>query len=233
MGIKHSTPAPTEEDFLVEHEPPSSILCKQLPPKTAGATYDFVVKCKATGAKSSFAMKQNCWNLETPVVDLLEGMKLVPKDSARCLLVQNTTPLAVLMLVEKDQQARICSFTPSRPYQPSCGEHDGRSLFQWAVVAKREESHQYTMKTTADNIEYATDFFGSASSQKNLVLKRQGHVCASLQEPKWKCRIGPGIDPAMIVCFLACHDKLQEFHSQRLRDLQYVPSYKISDVLHP
>jgi hypothetical protein len=131
--------------------------------------------------------------------------------------------------------AHICSFTPYNAKQTSCGEHRGRSLFEWAVVAKRSESAQFTMTTAPDGICHATDYFGPVLyGPLKLVLKQKGLVCASLVEaPKWKCRVSPGIDPAMIVCFVACIDKLRENEAERLIAAQHSPQtrYKLSNVL--
>jgi hypothetical protein len=236
MGCTHSTPAPTEQDFLVEQKPPSSILCRTLLPKSRGATYDFQVN-----------QKKNCWNIETPVNDLQQGMKLAPVDpsskgaistTTQCILFQDTEPLAVMRVTDFKTHkctAHICSFTPYNAKQTSCGEHRGRSLFEWAVVAKRSESAQFTMTTAPDGICHATDYFGPVLyGPLKLVLKQKGLVCASLVEaPKWKCRVSPGIDPAMIVCFVACIDKLRENEAERLIAAQHSPQtrYKLSNVL--
>jgi hypothetical protein len=235
MGCKHSTPAPTEQDFLVEHKPPSSILCSTLLPKSKGATYDFEVN-----------QKKNCWNIETPVNDLLQGMKLAPVDpssktSTQCVLFQDAElaePLAVMGVSDfqtHNCKAHIYSFMPCNANQKSCGEHLGQSLFEWAVVANQSESHQYTMTTAADGICHTTDYFGPVLyGPPKMVLKREGVVCASLVEaPKWKCRVSPGMDPAMIVCFVASIDKLRESEAERFRIAQYDPGskFKTSNIM--
>jgi hypothetical protein len=191
----------------VQHDPPSSILCSKLPPKRTGFTYDFEIN-------------ENRWNIDTPV-DLLQGMKIAPGNkTAPCVLFQNEEPLAVLLMESPTIfKARICSFTPSKIDQASCGEYEGRSLYEWAVVAEKiGDNLLSTMKTTMGDISYNTDYFGPIlSGSLKLVLKRQGVVCASLEEPKWKCRIGPGIDPAMFVCFLACIDKFRVARERNLK----------------
>jgi len=126
-------------------------------------------------------------------------------------------PLAALIMRDpKRLHIQICSFVPSVDGQKSCGEHQGRPIYPWAVAKAILHSNQFEMKTAAeDAVLFRTDQFGSMSSHApvKLVIKREGVVCASVveeKEPKhWKCKVGAGVDPALILCFVACYDQFR------------------------
>jgi hypothetical protein len=218
--------------FLVPHERPSCLLCRTLPPKGY-----------------SFALQQNSWNTDTSVVDLLPGMRLVPvgnpssqkASTQECVLLQDdgTTPLAVLRLenyAKPNVKLQICAF-PSKEMNAtkSGGTYQGKPLVEWAVVSKRLESNLYDM-TTADGTDFTTEFFGKAiASSWQLALKQQSRVCASLRldksNRKWKCRVGVGVDAAVVVCFLAGMDKLRESEADKLKSLHYSPKIDVKNVL--
>jgi hypothetical protein len=216
--------------FLVPHERPSCLLCSTLPPKGY-----------------SFALQQNSWNTDTSVVDLLPGMRLVPGNPSskkastqECVLFQDDgTPLAVLRLenyAKHNVKLQICAFSSKEMNSlKSGGTYQGQPLVEWAVVSKRLESNLYDM-TTADGTDFTTEFFGKAiASSWQLALKQQSRVCASLRldksNRKWKCRVGVGVDAAVVVCFLAGMDKLRESEAEKLKALHYSPKIDVKNVL--
>ena len=232
MGCQHSTPAPTEADYLVEHPRPVALLYKSLTPAPAGCTCDFEVAKK-------------CWSVKTPV-GLQKDLQFAPmeplpeEDSGRLVLVLQdglSKPLAVLVMEDpKKLRIQICSFVPSTEHQKSCGEHQGRPIYQWAVAEEIRNSKQFSMVTTADNVYYRTDLYGPVSAHVpvKLVIKRQGVLCASVEEEKkkkqWKCKVGPGIDPAVMICFVACYDKFCQVNDEMLNGAHRTTTYSVSNV---
>jgi len=205
MGLRHSTPAPSADDFLFEHPRRSSVLCEALVPKGRGETYEFT-------------MLTNAWNKEQ-LVQLGHEMQLKPaawakKIVTRCVLLQGSRTIAVLVLDNpKTLHCQICSFRPIRNGQKSCDSHDGSSLYKWASAKKRSGTLQFDMQGD-DGVNYHTDYFGNALfGHPRLVLKREGRPCSSFVRKDrgcWQVKVGPGVDPALILCFVACFDKLRE-----------------------
>lgn len=99
--------------------------------------------------------------------------------------------------------------------QPS---DDGRPLFTWAEVRKRGFSMQYVMKAT-DGPVYVADRVGTVFGPMQFKLQRDGKTCASMQldpgprifsRKVWDIKIAPGIDPCLILCFVAIVEALKE-----------------------
>ena len=86
----------------------------------------------------------------------------------------------------KKLHATICAFAPSREGQPSYGEHQGRLIYPWAVVQAIRNSNQFSLKTTADDVAFRTDLYGSVRTHApvKLVIKREGVFCASIEEER-------------------------------------------------
>ena len=158
-------------------------------------------------------------------------------------------------------RAGIYGLEPSTPKSsstitPSSYTHNGQALFEWAVVSKRKNSNLHVMTTTDGNekkkkTSYTTEYFGGRFTRNKLVVKKQGQqqqqqVCASLQlknspslivqqqqqqQKTWHCCVNPGIDPVLMVCFVACLDRLVEAKLELLEHCSYRASYMISGIL--
>lgn len=141
-----------------------------------------------------------------------------------------TEPLPVALLIMdnrgKSEKAQICGWQPCYTNQKPCGQDDemGKPIYEWAVVGRRKASLQFTMKTAADGINFRTDYFGKAViGQPGVVLKREGIVCLSMIPDKstgdgkmnqsencWTCKAGAGMDVVLMLCFVACFDKVKK-----------------------
>lgn len=236
MGCSHSTLAPTDDDWEYEHGPPAPFLCRELPPSKKGdALYEFSV------AKIGWKSKK-----ETSIEVQHMRLKLVPVDENKTVLYASNDedqPIAVLMIDARDAARRIIqvySTTPATPHQTATTQHDDLPpLYEWATITKRKDSHQYNMTTTlplVDNVHYTSEFYGNVLfGKRKLVLQREGLVCASLkrtsQNYDWKCHVGPGVDPTLIVCFVVCTDKLREIEKLTLEAAHHPTSYRTSNVM--
>lgn len=149
--------------------------------------------------------------------------------------MQGDDPLLV-MKIEAAKTIQLCSLKPAKPSQASCGTYQEQPLYKWAVVSKRKESHQYDMVTTADGANYGSEYYGSVVfGKRKLMLKREGLPCASMDRSgndRYKCRIGPGIDPVLIVSFVACMDKIHETEMKTLEARSYVSPYRPAIVFY-
>ena len=162
------------------------------------------------------------------------GLEFRPVESQPCLVLYNDEPLVVL---EKAPQKRIhiCSLTPATTNQSSCGSFQDTPLYKWATVSKRKKSHQFDMITKSDGAVYASEFYGSALfGKRQQLLKRQGLICATMERrgnSKYKCRVGPGIDPVLIACFVACRDEIHKGEMKTLEERSYISPQRPALVL--
>mmetsp|Transcript_22725 Transcript_22725/g.63200 ORF Transcript_22725/g.63200 Transcript_22725/m.63200 type:complete len:246 (-) Transcript_22725:2352-3089(-) len=121
---------------------------------------------------------------------------------------------------------QILVFQPCRPGQtPLPKPHtDGRDLYEWGRCHGRTSltNARYTMRT-ADGVEYRADAVGKivtwgCGGLPQRRIARNGVPCALLQKNHpgrsyftgnlWDIDIGPGIDPVLIVCFVAIMDEM-------------------------
>lgn len=207
----------------------------------------------------SFVLPQDSWRSSrvkksgkttTSVLDGLHGVRVVSvAESGRATVYYNSKPLAVLLTPEEIPphadaiRAGIYGFEKPlmNDAKPSSFTHEGQALFEWAIVSKRKDSNLHDMTTTGSpEVTYTTEYFGPKWSRNKLVVKKQGQVCASLQlqkssssrqQQQWHCRVSPGIDPVLMVCFVACLDRLIEAKVELLQSRSYSSSYNVADAL--
>mmetsp|Transcript_31704 Transcript_31704/g.57397 ORF Transcript_31704/g.57397 Transcript_31704/m.57397 type:complete len:246 (+) Transcript_31704:173-910(+) len=222
MGTQHSTPVPNEDDWLFEHGPPSPPLSSALPPKQKGDTYDF-------------CMLKNSWNTKKRnAIQEQLGLEFRLMDSQSCLVLYNDEPLVVLQEAPQ-KRIYICSFTPATTNQSSCGSFQDSPLYKWAVVSKRKESHQFDMTTKSDGAVYASEFYGRVLGKRKVLLLRTGLICATMERRgnfEYKCRVGPGIDPVLVACFVACRDEIHKGEMKILEEKSYILPRRPDLVFH-
>ena len=224
MGMKHSCPAPAEDDFLLQHSPPPSVMCKNISPLPSAA---------------DFQVREHSWNRWQPetIIDLQEAGGVIKavslKESKtdgipRCLIYrQDSNELIAILVLEHPFTAKtkavICSFVPPKKDSKGYGDHEGRPIYEWASLSQKKESHQFIMKSLVEGFSYETDYYGPIVGINKFLLKREGRLCACLELQKrkksWSCKICPGIDPALFLCFLVCSDKLRESVDRRIEAL--------------
>jgi len=172
----------------------------------------------------------------------LPPVEVSPESGDRQSLIlqdkMTSKPLAVLIMdVPKKLCVQICTFDPCHEAQKSCGRHQDCLTYARAMVENIRNSQQFSMKTTADEAIYRTDLYGpvSAHAPVKFVIKRDGVFCASVEEEKkrkiWKCKVCPGVDPSLMICFVACYDKFRQTNEEMLNAAQHTTTYSISNVL--
>jgi len=230
MGCQHSTPAPTESDYGVDHPRPPTLLCKAVKPVPPGSTFNFAIPMKCWSDKAKIAQ-----------TDLqLVPMDEVASDNGVGLVLQDALSQSLAVMITDDPKKliiQICSYTKAFEGQKGIVEHQGRMLYPWAVVQPIRNSNQYEMKAQ-DGTYFRTDLYGPVGSSRpvKVIVKRDGLFCADVQEERgqlkqWKCKVGPGVDPALLLCFVACYDKLRQLKDDELRAASYVSSTTISTVM--
>lgn len=115
---------------------------------------------------------------------------------------------------------KIYTFSPNLDNQvPSEKQkHEGKDLYELAECKDKFFSVRKTMKTV-DGVEYVMDGVGHAIAKfRQMRITRDGKPCVHAIEKtlgiftgnQWEIKIGPGIDPVLIVAFMAIMDEMSE-----------------------
>lgn len=227
MGCHQSKPGQAVVDCMVDHPPPPSLLHDKINPCSVGNTIDLEVskRCWETptivdGLPSGFVQLQ-----------LAPFSVPIPKDNSRTIVLYEDSShsdqprriVAVLVLPDPNKlRIQIYACIPQTSSQRAAGEHQGIPIYPFAI-AQSTQNHggrQFVLTTIADHVVFSSELYGKvhasasarASSRARFVIQRQGVTCAFVQENqqgwrRWKCQVGPGIDPALIICFVASYCK--------------------------
>jgi hypothetical protein len=223
--VKHSTPTPTDEDLNFAHPSPKTLLHPGVP---ADKFYHLVMKEKLwrSWSADSFGVKYyqpdgregdaDAFEVDVKGVALSLRDRMVVRDS------QTKTPVAVIlgMFWKWETTYKIYTFTPCAENQaPSTNlKHEGKDLYEWATCKDNLFSVHKTMKT-ADGVKYVMDGVGKVfASKRQMRITRNGKVCVYAKEKtlgiftgnQWEIKIGPGIDPALMVAFMTVMDEMNE-----------------------
>ena len=224
--MNHSTPVPTEEDLNYVHPAPKKLLYPSMLP--ADKLYHLVMKEKLWTSWSGDSFGIIYFGEDFPdgshkpfEVDV-KGKAVSLRD--RMILQDSRTkaPVAVIlqMHLKAETTFKIYTFEPNFENQePSENQkHDDRPLYEWAKCKDKFFSVRKTMKT-ADGVEYVMDGCGKVfAKHRQMVISRDGKPCMYARERtlgvftgnQWEIQIGPGIDPALMVAFMAVMDEMNE-----------------------
>lgn len=220
--FKHSTPTPTDEDLNYVHPAPSTLLHPNVP---ADKYYHLVVKEKLWRSWSgdTFGVKYFAEKEEEskPFEVDIKGIVMTMRD--KMILRDNETgnPVAIIlqMYMKWETTFKIYTFTANFENQaPSNQKHDGRDLYERAKCKDKFMSVQKTMKTV-DGVEYVMDGIGKVfAAKREMRITRDGKPAVHAIEKtlgiftgnQWEVKIGPGIDPTLIVAFMAIMDEMNE-----------------------
>ena len=223
----HSTPIPTDAALNVPHPAPAKLLHPGVP---ADKYYHLVMKERMWRSWSgdTFGIKYlNDSAGSRPVqggvfeADI-KGVALSMRDRMIVQDSQDGTPVAIIlrMFLQWENTYKIYTFTPNIPGQAPSGnqKHAGRDLYEFATCKDKYMSVQVTM-TTIDGIRYVMDAVGSAIGvYRQLRLARNGKACMHMMEKnlgifvgnQWELKIAPGIDPVLMIAFMAVVDEMKE-----------------------
>mmetsp|Transcript_580 Transcript_580/g.1355 ORF Transcript_580/g.1355 Transcript_580/m.1355 type:complete len:237 (+) Transcript_580:189-899(+) len=213
MGNSSSVPAPTGEQFESPHEP--------LNPPLSAAVFT-----GTTGV--SFTIPQDAWT-KGCVIEELGGLRVVPDETtkfyegSRCTLYLQDTCVAVLLSYDSIR-IRVCTFLPIVPSSKVQAEHEGRPLYEYAVVTKKRDSRQHVLHMTAlprqphnnlqprlvtakfknclpheraiHNYEDKTDLWGAIYEQSTTV---------------WRVQTAAGVDPILLLAFVLATDRFVQY----------------------
>ena len=181
------------------------------------------VSLKATKAYD-FAVPHNIWvtlgaNKEHMVEDL--HLEFVPLGKEKCIVKEKGTTVAVLLAGHRLVQ--VCGFSPldSSEKSKNIKEHEGRPLYEWAVV-QRHSKHgtitpKFEIKTKSDGTFVIKKEKGiyivktTAPKEVVALIEKQPHET-------WRVRCCPGMDPAMMACMTVCLDKMQDLFETGIRN---------------
>lgn len=232
--FKHSTPIPTSEDLNYVHSSPAKLLHPSVP---ADRFYHLVMKEKLWRSWSgdSFGIKyleaskeEEGKDGESPPVEGnmfevdIKGKSLSLRDRMVVQDSKDGTPVAVIlgMFLKWETTYKIYTFSPNQDAQlPSDKQkHDGRDLYEYAECKDKFFSVRKTLKTI-DGIEYVMDGVGKVfAAHRQMRITRNGKPCMHAKERtlgifagnQWELRIGPGIDPVLMVAFVCVMDEMNE-----------------------
>mmetsp|Transcript_13030 Transcript_13030/g.28215 ORF Transcript_13030/g.28215 Transcript_13030/m.28215 type:complete len:233 (-) Transcript_13030:45-743(-) len=231
--MKHSTPVPTDEDFNFVHAPPSKLLYPSLVP--ADKMYHLVMKEKLWRSWSGDSFGIRYLDQDSGATDGsnkpfevdIKGRAVSIRDRMVVQDSRTKAPVAVIlgMILKFETQYKIYTFEPNfEGQEPSENlKHDDRDLYEWAKCKDKFFSVRKTMKTV-DGVEYVMDGCGPIFTwYRQMVISRNGKPCMHCKEinlgiaqgNQWELRIGPGIDPVLMVAFVAVMDEMNEDKSRR------------------
>ncbi|CAB9496950.1 expressed unknown protein [Seminavis robusta] len=233
MGLQHSTPVPTDQDFSVRHHPLKKPLytTRQLPP-----------------LEYSFSVPKKAWS-QGVSLDIV-GLTVVPVkgNNKQCIIkdTQTGTVLAVLQ-VQRYQHIQICTLAnESASGRRVVGEYDGKLLLEYATVTENQHIARHFLSVEGGPCykmaKCGSKFFGPEDAVIHYAQDTSGSpkkkmVCAAYltEEPRkmWGCRVAPGIDPVIVLAFVLCSDKLQVMFNELLVQKSGIMSYKVKNVLGP
>lgn len=224
----HSTPIPTDDDLKVTHPSPSRLLHPGVP---ADRMYHLIMKEKLWRSWSgdSFGIKY----LETgvtgaPPVDGkpfeadVKGVALSIRDRMIVRDSKDGTPVAVIvgLFFTWETTYKIYTFSQNVEGQaPSdTQKYNGRDLYEYAICRDKMLSVRKTMQMI-DGVEYVMDGVGAVlAAKRQMVVSRNGKACmyakarnlGIVMGSQWELKIAPGIDPVLMVAFMAVMDEMNE-----------------------
>ena len=220
--FKHSTPIPLKEDLEKVHPPPTRLLHPSI---AADRPYHLIMKEKLWRSWSgdSFGIKYLVdGNKEGPPFEV--GIKGKTLDIRDRMVVQDDRGVAVAvilsMFLKFETTFKIYTFTPNHQGQaPSKNQkHETKDLYEWATCKDKFMSVRKTLETI-DGVKYVMDGVGSVFvGKRQMCISREGKPCMHAKEViygflkgnQWELRIGHGIDPVLMVAYMAIMDEMNE-----------------------
>jgi len=234
--VTHSTPVPTDADFNVQHPAPKKLLYPA--GLKADKFYHLIMKEKLWSSWSSDShgvyyfgdgtgdeiieeearMKVSRKPFEVDV----KGKSLSLRDRMVVRVAETKEPVAVMlkMFSKWETTYKIYGFEPYLDNQaPSEKQtHDDKPLYEWAQCKDNFFSVRKTMKMI-DGVKYVMDGVGKVfAAKRQMRIARDDVPCVHMVERnlgiftgnQWDIKIGPGIDPCLIIAFAAVMDEMNE-----------------------
>lgn len=220
MGANHSTPIPTDADLNYFHPAPKNVLYRKLQPDKY---YHLILKEKLWKSWSgdSFGIYYAGEGKKPFEVDV-KGQVMTLRDRMVLRVTATQTPIAVIlrMFYKWETTYKIYGFVPYEEGQlPSANQtHEGHSLYEWAECKDNFLSVRKTM-TMFDGTRFVMDGVGKVVTlHREMRISRNGKPCVHMKERnlgiftgnQWEIKIGPGIDPCMIIAFAVVIDEMNE-----------------------
>jgi hypothetical protein len=226
MGCQHSKPIPSASTFDIIHTQTEPYLGAgtNAVPRTDGIRTELVVKERAFRSWSGDSFTIRVPNGDSYADGIqIKGKALSLRDKM-VLEDGNGSPIAICMrtLLKLVPTFRIYSFVPIIEGQsPSDEKHCDRPLYVWAECINQPLSVQYTLALwngTNFARTFVSDKVGPVFGLQNvLVSKYDQPVCMMLQTrfefcqgQVWKVTVAPGVDPCLMICFVAIIDEMME-----------------------
>jgi len=217
MGCEHSTPMVTVQDFQYVHPQSLNFLDDTIrPAKDPGQAYHLTMNEKIWSRRAQDAVNvQYAVGGEPFEANLRREGGLFSGTKKMILQNKNGETIAILLRNWTVLPSKFIIYAFKPLYQGQVPSNhrsdDGRPIFAWAKVLRPPFSMQYIMKAS-DGTVFVADRVGRVCGPKQFKLKRNGKTCASMQldpgpnmfsKKVWDIKIAPGIDPSLILCFIA------------------------------
>jgi uncharacterized protein YxjI len=124
------------------------------------------------------------------------------------------------LLPKVKSKYKIYTFAPNVNGQAPSDKfnHSDRQLYEWATCKNKFMTVRTSMKTV-DGAEYVMNGVGKfVTSHRQFVMSKNGMVCMHASKKnigifkghQWELKISPGIDPVLMVAFMAIIDKMND-----------------------
>ena len=225
MGAISSTPAPSDDDFLVEHKTMSSYLHDPPPAE-----------------EYTLRSPQKIWRNQIKSVESA-SVTLKADGKTHCVLADSKGEVQAVLLADAgNHKIHVCTFSPTEKGATMVGQYKERSIYEYGTVMRDIHNRTlYKLKVAGDGgATFRTETCGSClSKQTACFIKRDGLMCAYLvptkekSEKVWDCRVGrSGMEKWLLVALLACFDKFPQMDEEAIRSSSGMRPYKMDRILN-
>uniref|UniRef100_A0A7S2HMM0 Phospholipid scramblase n=1 Tax=Helicotheca tamesis TaxID=374047 RepID=A0A7S2HMM0_9STRA len=217
--MKHSTPIPTDEDFNYVHPAPKKYLCADVP---ADKMHHILMKEKLWTSWSGDTYGiVNYDDQEKPFEVDVKGkaVSIREKSFIRNSKGEVVAVMAIIFLAW-EPTFKIFGLTPYMEGQEPVKDltHEDKPLYEWATCVSKVFRVVRKTMTMADGVEFIMDGVGEIFALRQMCISRDGKPAAYCRQVhlatyvgnKWEVKIGPGIDAAMIIGFVAIIDQFNQ-----------------------
>ncbi|CAB9513274.1 expressed unknown protein [Seminavis robusta] len=202
-------PEATDRDFDHVHRIPASVMVDSFKAGTQpGEVYELNMKTNPRG-RITYANDATTFPLKI-------------KGGSRMLLEDRETKKVHAFIYRGDgNQYQIYSLKPCHEGQEHSTnrQNPGQQLYEWATIKQVKDKKQCYQMESRDYPKNPTVYTAQPTRSGNSLLvecgrltcgmiKRGRNEDGSFSDPFWNIKIGPGIDPALFLCFVAIVDEL-------------------------
>ena len=218
--VQHSTPFPPSQEYAFVHHVTGPLLADKIPSfSQPGQVYHLKMKGNlwTSWSPDSYGIRHSDG---TPFEADIKGQTFTFRDRMVLRDSKGAVIGVILKLFARKQQSfMIYGLRPFLEGQaPSEQKYKIHVLYQWAKISEQFMSEQRVM-TMADGTTYIADQVPGFQGLQSMSLTCNGNVCAiakqtnwtpDFERKSWEIKVGPGVDPCLICCFMAAVEEMNE-----------------------